>query len=273
VRDVRGDISRLKTLSTIPVVMKRLLETISDENSSFVELSEIIQHDQSLSERVVAIANAPYFWHSGLINNLEQATLLLGYDLVRSIAISISVFDLLGKDEARRMKELWAHSYEVGLIAGLLCDKVPVTSGGVCFLGGLLHDIGRVLFYTLYTPEYKPVMFDEAVTEREKELFDTDHSTAGGWFLEYSLFPEEIIFAVRHHHGIQGCEKHKGIAVTVHLAEALSSVLVPRNEADGVWDEDKERLFYKSGLKREDMEHIGSIVRRETPFIDSFFGM
>ncbi|MEC4684317.1 MAG: HDOD domain-containing protein [Nitrospirota bacterium] len=272
-RDIQKDISGLKTLSTIPVVMKRLLETISDENSSFVELSEIIQHDQSLSERVVAIANAPYFWHSGLINNLEQATLLLGYDLVRSIAISISVFDLLDKDEARRMRELWAHSYEVGIIAGLLCDKVPVTSGAVCFLGGLLHDIGRVIFYTLYAPEYRPIMFDEAVTEKETGLFDADHSAAGGWFLEYSLFPEEIISAVRHHHSLKGCERHKGIAITVHLAEALSSLLSPRNEADGFWSKDKERLFYKSGLKKEDMEHIGTIVRKESPLVKNFFEM
>ncbi len=272
-RDIQVDISGLKTLSTIPVVMKRLLETISDEDSSFVDLSEIIQHDQSLSERVVAIANAPYFWHSGLINNLEQATLLLGYDLVRSIAISISVFELLGKDEAKKMRELWAHSYEVGLIAGLLCDKVPVTSGAVCFLGGLLHDIGRVIFYTLYGPEYRTVMFDEAVTEKEMALFNADHGTAGGWFLEYSLFPEEIIFAVKHHHSLKGCEKHKGIAVTVNLAEALSSFLTSRNEADGCWSKDKERLFYKSGLKKEDLEHIGTIVRKETPFIENFFEM
>ncbi|NOZ24957.1 MAG: HDOD domain-containing protein [Nitrospirae bacterium] len=272
-RDVRRDIGRLKTLSTIPVVMKRLLETIDDENSSFVELSEIIEHDQSLAERVVAIANAPYFWHSGLVNNLEQAVLLLGYDLVRSIAISISVFELLGRGEAKSMKEFWAHSYEVGLIAGLLCDKVPVTSGGVCFLGGLLHDIGRVIFYTLYAPEYKAVMFDEAVTEKEKELFNTDHGTAGGWFLESSLFPEEIVFAVRYHHCLEGCEKHRGIAVTVHLAEALSAVIAPRNEADGAWNEEKERLLRKSGLTEGDVEHIGSIVKKETPFIKGFFEM
>ncbi len=272
-RDVRGDISRLKTLSTIPVVMKRLLETVDDENSSFVELSEIIQHDQSLAERVVAIANAPYFWHSGLVNNLEQAVLLLGYDLVRSIAISISVFEFLGRKEAKRMKEFWAHSYEVGLIAGLLCDKVPVTSGGVCFLGGLLHDIGRVVFYALYGPEYKDVMFEESLTERELELFDADHCSAGGWFLESSLFPEEIVFAVRYHHRLEGCDKHKGIAVTVHLAEALSAVIAPRNEADGAWSEEKERLLVKSGLTREDVEHIGSMVRREAPFIESFFEM
>ncbi len=272
-RDIQGDISNLKTLSTIPLVMKRLLETINDENSSFVDLSEIIQHDQSLSERVVAIANAPYFWHSGLINNLEQATLLLGYDLVRSIAISISVFDLLGKDEAKRMRTLWAHSYEVGLIAGLLCDKVPVTAGGVCFLGGLLHDIGRVILYTLYAPEYRAIMFDKTVTEKETGLFDADHSAAGGWFLEYSLFPEEIIFAVRYHHSLKGCERHRGIVITVHLAEALSSVLTTRNEADGVWNEEKERLFYKIGLKKEDIEDIGTIVRKESPLIEEFFEM
>ncbi|VAX27423.1 hypothetical protein MNBD_NITROSPIRAE02-808 [hydrothermal vent metagenome] len=272
-RNIQEDISSLKTISTIPVVMKRLLETINDEDSSFVDLSEIIQHDQSLSERVVAIANAPYFWHSGLINNLEQATLLLGYDLVRSIAISISVFDLLGKEEAKRMRELWAHSYEVGLIAGLLCEKLPVTAGGVCFLGGLLHDIGRVIFYTLYAPEYRAIMFDEAVNEKETGLFDVDHSAAGGWFLEYSLFPEEIVSAVRHHHSLKGCERHKGIAITVHLAEALSSVLAPRNEVDGFWNKEKERLFYKNGLKKEDMEHIETIIRQETPFIENFFEM
>ncbi len=272
-RNARRDVGRLKTLSTIPVVIRRLMETISDESSSFVDLSEVIQHDQALAEKVVAIANAPYFGHSGMINSLEQATLLLGYDLVRSIALSISVFDMLGNREARKLKKLWAHSYEVGLIAGLLCEKVPVTSGCVCFLAGLLHDIGRVVFYSLYPSEYKPFMFDRDAASKEREVFGIDHGEAGALFLEYSLFPEEILSAVRHHHDLEGCRRHKGVAVTVHLAEALSAVIMPRGEADGLWSGEKEDLLLKTGLKREDVDHIETVMKEEAPFIEGFFEM
>ncbi|NOX20412.1 MAG: HDOD domain-containing protein, partial [Nitrospirae bacterium] len=153
-RNIRDDMKGIKSLSTIPVVMRRVIEVVSDENASFEDLSRVIEHDQAIAEKVVSMANSPFFGHSGMINSIEQAVMFLGFDLVKSIAISMTVIHLFNKTEAKNITDFWEHAFEVAVISDVLCKKIPITDGGVCFLSGLLHDIGRLIMYLVYKGEY-----------------------------------------------------------------------------------------------------------------------
>jgi len=272
-KDIRREIEEFNNPSTLPVIMQRLLETVSDEDASYIELSNIIEHDQSLAERVVAMANSPYFGHSGRINSLEQAVLLLGFDLVKSIALSMAVFESLSRRESRQLREFWAHSYEVALLSGLLCERIPAAGSGVCFLAGLLHDIGRVVFYMLYRNDYLPVMFEEGLIDSELEIFGVDHAVAGAWFLESALLPEEIVYPVRYHHHMNGCDRHRGVVLTVMLAEGLSSVFSERRENDGEWNDVMEQKLVDTGMNRDDFEYIESVLEQEAQRIAGFFDL
>jgi|Deesub1362A_J573_1020465.scaffolds.fasta_scaffold20674_1 HD-like signal output (HDOD) protein len=270
-KDIKTDLERLKNLSTVPVVMKRILETVGDERKGHYDLGRIIEHDQSLAEKVVAMANSPYFGHAGLINNIEQAILLLGFDLVKSLAISMSVFKIFSKTEIEGVKKFWAHSYRVAIASSLLCDKIPVTTPGVCFLAGLLHDIGRVVFLSLYPDIYKPIMFESDLLEKEKTLFGIGHPEVSRMFLENTLIPDEIIISVRFHHNINECTKHKGVATTVYLSEGIVSRFENNNIADGLWDNDMEDALYASGLSYEDIGFIEDVLNEEGDSIMKFF--
>ncbi len=272
-RDVKNDIKNLKNLATIPVVMQRIMESLSRDDVSYLELSDLISHDQSTAERVVAVANAPYFGHPGMINSIEQAILLLGFDMVKSIAVSMAVFEMFSKGEAERLKNFWAHAYEVAIISGILCEKVPVTAGGVCFLAGLLHDVGRVVFYTLYPDEYREIMFEEDLLDREVELFGAGHPEAGALFLEQILMPEEIVLGVREHHTNGKVDKHQGIVTSIYLAEGLSARLSERKGADGIWGEAVEGVLSGAGLGEKDIEEIKGIIDGEAEMIEGFFDL
>ena len=249
------------------------METIADESKSYMDLGKIIEHDQSLAERVVAMANSPYFGHSGMINNIDQAVLILGFDLVKSIAISMSVFELFSKTEAKKMKKLWVHSYKVAIASSELCGKIPVTTAGVCFLGGLLHDIGRLVFFSLYPDRYRDFMFEEGLSEKERRIFGTDHAEVAGWFLEGMLIPEEIITAVKCHHDIKACSKHVGVASTVYFAEGIISSMDKDEASDGKWVDEMESLFLECGLSGDDIVMIEKRINEEAEEIRRFFDL
>ncbi len=269
--DVKRDIKKTKSLSTIPVVMRKLIETISNEKATFEDIGHVLEHDQAIAEKVVAMANSPFFGHTGMINNIDQAVMFLGFDLVKSIAISTTVVHLFNKTEARNLTEFWAHAFEVAFVSNLFSKKIAVTNGGVCFLAGLLHDIGRLVLYLTYKNDYRDIMFDENLLEKEMERFGANHTQVGKWFLEDAFFPDEILYPVEFHHSLEGLDSHKGLSVSVLLAEALVKKTRQNIAADGIYNDDTEELLSAIGFQDEDIKQVEDALLQEKENIKGFF--
>lgn len=269
---IKDRIKEIKNIPTIPVTISRLIKSLQNENVSIDELSKIISRDQSIASRIVAAANSPFFGYPGRINSIEQSILMLGFDFTKSIALGVSIFSLFHRQQAV-LKRMWAHSYGVATLSGLMCSKVSVANRGVCFLAGLLHDIGRALFIKLYSTEYTALMERDDIIAVETDAFQSNHGELGGWFLEDIFFPEEIVLPVSYHHDIAKATRHKGIATTVYLAEGLISLLNPDIACDGQWTEEHEKALEKSGLTEDDIKAYESVLHDELESVNNFFDL
>ncbi|MDI6801611.1 MAG: HDOD domain-containing protein [Thermodesulfovibrionales bacterium] len=268
---VKKDIESLKEISAIPVTMRRVLEVLQDESASLTDLSDVIKHDQSLVHKVVSTANSPYFSYCRKINTIEQATMVLGFDLIKSIVFSIAVWrDISGKDSSY-MKRLWAHSFEVAVLSSIIGGEIYEPYRGICFLGGLLHDIGRPVLYTLYKDRCSEVMDREDILSAEYEVFGCNHADTGNWFLENTFLPKEICLSVKHHHHFNGLMEHKDIVISVNLAEAMLSKLSSTAGHDGEWDANKEKIFLDAGLNNNFLSDIEYIFRVQKENLKAFF--
>lgn len=269
-RIIRERIKQLTELPTVPIVISRLIKVLQDENASVNDLSEVIRHDQSISARMVAVANSPFFGYPGRINSIEQAILMLGFDIVKSIALGVSVMGLF-PFQYSAVKKMWAHSYSVATISGFLCCKIPVADKGICFLAGLLHDIGKIVLMGLYRNEYQTFVKSDDPVDVEKNIFQCTHAQAGAWFLESLSFPEEIVLPVCHHHDMVEVDNHKGIVSTVYLAEGLVRTLKPDLAYDGQWTEGHSKTWHDSGLGEDDINELRSFLTEKEEHINSFF--
>lgn len=267
---VKNKIKQITDLPTIPAVVSRLIKTLQNENASIDDLSEVIRYDQSLTTRIVAAANSPFFGYPGKINSIEQAILMLGFDFTKSISLGVSILSSFPLQHDT-LKKMWAHSYGVATLSGLMCPRIPVADKGVCFLAGLLHDIGRAVFMKLYGDEYSVLLKTDDLIAAEMDTFQCNHAQLGGWFLENLSFPEEIILPVYHHHSVDGTIKHKGIVTAVYLAEGLISLLDQGIACDGQWTEEHEKMFEESGLTGNNIKAYESLLHEELESINNFF--
>ncbi len=262
----KSKITELSSLPTIPVVISKLIGILKNENASMGELVETIRHDQSIISRIVSIANSPFFGYPGRINSIEQAVLMLGFNLVRSISLSVSIFTMFPIPYIT-LKKMWAHSFKVASLSGLLCSKTSINNSGVCFLAGLLHDIGRGIFLAINKSEHQlegietlPKLKAHELFEAEKLLFQCNHTDAARWFLEELFFPQEIILPVYYHHDLGGASlselPHKDVILTIYLSEGLIQEIDPDDLNDGQFSEVHSMLFKEAGFITKDIEEI-----------------
>lgn len=273
--NIRSCIRDVKSISSISVSLSKIFEILRKENVSIDDIADAIRHDQAVASRVVAMANSPYFGHPRMINSIEQAILTLGIDVIKSIVLSVTVFNAATMP-IYRLKKLWAHSYAVGLLSGQISYKVPMQNEGVCFLAGLLHDVGRVILSIVRNEDYYQILEypEKDLTVWEYEFFNCDHAEAGGLFLKKLFLPEEIIMPLFSHHDIDilnVIEKHRTIAEIVFLAEGLTDLIIPEFSSDGLWTENHESLFKMLDFDENDKNDLRFFIREKIQHIKSFF--
>jgi len=83
--------SKIEELPTLPVVLPRLLSLTADEKAGAAHLADAISSDPALTSKILKVSNSAYYGFSQEISSLERAIPLLGFNMVRSLALSISV--------------------------------------------------------------------------------------------------------------------------------------------------------------------------------------
>jgi HD-like signal output (HDOD) protein len=269
--DVKQFIKNLNDLSTIPVLLGKILKTTQDENASAVELLKLINYDQALAQRVLRMANSAAFARSGQIRDIDQAIMFLGFERIRSIAVGMTVMSLVPSKGSFAVENLWIHGYEVAFLASALTDLIPLTSPGECFLAGLLHDIGRTVFCSMDQKKFMSIGPGADLLEWEMTLFGSTHADAGAWLIEELDMPKDLAQITKYHHQPEAAKEQKEATAVIALADALSSRIIPCEESDGCWNDAFDRLLTKYSITEEDIGKLGEKLIQALPDIEKMF--
>jgi HD-like signal output (HDOD) protein len=203
-KKLKRKVEELVRLSTIPISLRKILEVIEDERASHKDLVAAIEHDHALATRIVSMANSAFYGYAREVRDIQTAVTILGFNMVRNLAISTSLFKLNGNHGAMadKLRKLWAHSYEVAVASSVIAERTGLVKKDEAFLSGLIADIGRVILYQIYGEVYMKVSNygREGLLIREEEAFGGDHQAVGAWFLNHYKFPKECVIAMQNHH-------------------------------------------------------------------------
>jgi putative nucleotidyltransferase with HDIG domain len=201
----RAEVIARKNLPTIPPVLAGIVALIDSDTAGARRLVELIERDQSLTAKLLRLANSAFFGQSRRVSTVPRAILLLGFSTVRNLALGVKVWEALGGDVTRRrLEELWAHAITVAVCAKAMAGRMRACDPDEAFTAGLLHDVGRLViavrFRDMYWDTVGGADESEAVEQRERETFGVDHAEVGGWLLEAWALPPIIVESVRQHH-------------------------------------------------------------------------
>jgi HD-like signal output (HDOD) protein len=144
---VEQHIARNKlVIPTLPTVAVRVVRSGTKNSGDAHLLADIIHTDPSLAKYVLSIASSAAKRPSMPITSLQHAIAWLGLDDVANIAFTLA---LQGKmlhveGQHRKARRLWRHSLASALWARQLSSMLGRETG-LCYLCGLLHNIGRAV--------------------------------------------------------------------------------------------------------------------------------
>ncbi|MCX8043263.1 MAG: HDOD domain-containing protein [Desulfobacterota bacterium] len=254
---IRRKIRSIKSLPTLPAVAQKVSKLAESDTTSASQLSTIISQDQALSGRVLRLVNSSFYGFPGRISNISNAILLLGFDVVKSLIISVSVFEMMEKG----IIGLWEHSLGCAVAARIIARRVKECDPEELSVAGLLHDIGKVVVSVQMNDSYediKRVISEQKVIfyEAEKQVLEFTHEDIGSWLAESWNLPVNLLEPISYHHQPVKAPKAKLPTAIVHVADFLTRAVGFGSGGDPWAPPLNHKAFERIGLTLQTMEDI-----------------
>lgn len=137
-------------LPAMAVVVHDLLRLSQSQTASVRQLAEVLLRDASLTSKVLRVSNSVYC-NPGreVIRTISRAVVVIGFDQVRMIGLSVSLLDGLLKDSPReQLQSLLARSFHGAMQARNLADYRALPEKEEIFIATLLRHLGEMAFWS-----------------------------------------------------------------------------------------------------------------------------
>ena len=219
------------TLSTLPIILVQINEAIRKPNSSAKDIANVISRDTTLSVKLLKIVNSAFYGYPSRIDSLSRAVLIVGIKQLSALAMGIKIISIFKSipSDLIDMRSFLEHSIGCGIIARILASYKNIQNIERLFVGGLLHDIGRLILYNNAPDGAANVLLEARQTSHllrnvERESMACDHARIGGHLLKKWKLPLSLENIVTYHHAPHKSKDPLEPAI-VHLADIMTNAL------------------------------------------------
>ena len=274
-------IEEIGDLPTLPSVVQKIVETCNDPLSTIGDLERICMTDQALSSKILRLVNSSYFGLSQEVSSVSRAITFLGFNAVKSLALSLSVtnvFQMTGDAADFDYERFWVHSIGTAITARRVAKGIFHPSPEEAFIAGILHDTGKLIQRRFFPQLYSEIIRVSSSAgipywQEEKKHTAFGHSLIGSILLGEWNLPVAVQAAVRYHHEVALSAEYVRIVSIVNLADHLCHLwgMPPVEEEYGSpAGSEGDELVKKYDI---DLEPLREKVISEVKEIQVFFGL
>ena len=170
----------------------------------------VIEKDPVMTMKLLRILNSAYYSFPKQITSVNQSVVYLGLNTVKNMALSFAAMGVLPQQNAAGfdIQRYLLHSLTTAALARLVCQKFgghDEIDPADCYIAGLLHDFGKVVFAQFMPAEFKQALAlssEQSISlhDAEKQIIGADHSLVGAMLVGKWQFPESLADTIRYHH-------------------------------------------------------------------------
>jgi len=196
-------------MPAFPRSVQKVLELTRNINCLPKDLVGVIEKDPVMTMKILKVINSAYYSLPNKITSVNQSVVYLGINTIKNLALSFAAVGILPRVNTAGfdIQRYLVHSLATANVARLLCAGYAKGEAdpGDCYVAGLLHDFGKVVFAQFMAGEFRQALM-KGVTEGlplyqvERQMIGVDHGVVGALLAKKWQFPEALVECIRDHH-------------------------------------------------------------------------
>ncbi len=214
-------------------IISEINQIVSSESASASKLAGVILHDLALTNKLLKLVNAAsYGQFGGTINTISKAVVILGFETVRNIAMSLILLEFLqNRPQAAQLKEEIIKAVFSGTIAAQLSSGADIRDSEEVMVCSMFHNLGRMLAIFYFFEESQEISRLMKQGESEEEaavrILGISYAELGMSVARNWNFPPRLLTGMRKLSGEKIQPAHgelDQLAATVNLASELCEI-------------------------------------------------
>ena len=112
--------SQVYNIPSIPKVVQELINNFNNSDTSTRDIAKKLQMDQTLSVKVLRLANSARYGSGRTINSIDAAVTILGFNALKTLVIASGITSACKSIPGLNQKQFWRTSFMVANLAKLL---------------------------------------------------------------------------------------------------------------------------------------------------------
>ena len=271
-------VNKVDDMKVLPEIINKIVFLTEDPDSTVDDMEKVILKDQVLTTKILRLANSAYYGYARKISTISQATVLLGFQAIKSIALASTVSQYLTselKGYSLEKNQLWTQSQTCAIISRHLAKQVNYQNPEEAYIAGLLRDIGKTILNQHMENEYVEVLSkieDDGLSflDAERKVLGFDHAQVGEKVAAKWDLPPDLVDAIGHHHTPESSNANIKLVSIVHIADAITMMMGIGLGLDGLAYNLSPVAIETLNLDEEDFHNIISQVADLVLDEDSF---
>jgi eukaryotic-like serine/threonine-protein kinase len=231
---------RMRSKSDFPILSSTLSEinrVVDDESASTNILTKTILQDFALTNKLLRLVNTvTYGQFGGKINTISKAVVILGFETVRNVAMTLILFEFLqNKAQAAQLKDDVLSSYFAGILAAQFSSGRNIRDAEEAMICSMFRNLGKLLatFYFFEESQEVARLVEQGDSEDKAavKVLGMGYSELGVGVAKSWNFPPRLLAGMQRLVGevIKPYGELETLTVTVNLANELCAVIAHGN--------------------------------------------
>jgi len=198
-------LNKVNKLHTAPQVAQKILTVTKESDFNMREVADCIETDPALAAKMLRVVNSARYGLKREVTNIRQAASYLGQRSLRLITLTFGLVESLTKGQSGKLfLDYWRRAITMAIVASKLGEKIDDVSRDDAYTGGLLADVGMLIFAQCCKDDYAKLfenqqMIGSEMTQAERKKFGFGHPVLGSLLLKRWEISENLVSAVAMH--------------------------------------------------------------------------